>query len=153
MGSANVKSIRYSGAGWSAPLGQGYSPNDDWPRLEMSSYSRVINYESRSSQEEWTRKQGNYPRLGGGGVPVEGEWKQRFLVSGQYAWNMDGNNATPAARLASSNTGLTAEVRQLDIWLSPHGFLKAAMAANEPAAVSLVLEGQPKTIVSFTPKK
>ena len=43
-----------------------------------------------------------------------------------------------------------AAVRQLDIWLSPHGFLKAAAAASDTIAVSLMLEGRKMTIVSFT---
>ena len=43
-----------------------------------------------------------------------------------------------------------AAVRQLDIWMSPHGFLKAAAAASDTTAVSLMLEGRDITIVSFT---
>jgi glyoxylase-like metal-dependent hydrolase (beta-lactamase superfamily II) len=150
MGAANVRSIQYSGTGWAAPVGQGYTSTSDWPRLELSSYTRVIDYDARSSREEWNRRQGNYPPQGGGGVPVTGDWRQSFMVSGEYGWNEEGGNVTRSPRLASSAAGLTAEVRQLDIWLSPHGFLKAAMAANDATAVSLVLEGQPRTIVSFT---
>jgi glyoxylase-like metal-dependent hydrolase (beta-lactamase superfamily II) len=150
MGAGNVRSIQYTGTGWGAPVGQGYTAEEDWPRLDVTSYKRVIDYENRSSSEEWTRRQGNNPPRGGGGVPVEGDWQQSFFVSGEYAWNMNGNMAVPAARLSSSNSGLRGEARQLDIWLSPHGFLKAAMAAGNATAVSLPMEGQRKTIVSFT---
>jgi len=141
MGAGNLKSIQYSGTGWNAGVGQSYSPNDDWPRFEVTGYTRAIDYDARSSREELTRRQGTYPPQGGGGTPIQGEQRQISLVSGTYAWNMQGSNANPAPA--------TAELRQLDIWLSPHGFLKAAMAAN-PTAVSLTLAGSKVTIVSFT---
>lgn len=150
MGVEKVKAIQYSGTGWNATVGQGYTSNEDWPRLELTAYTRVIDYENRASKEEWTRRQGNYPPRGGGGVPVEGEWKQSFFINGDIAWNVDGNNASRAPRLATSAGGLRAEARQLDIWLSPHGFIKAALASNNATAVALTLEGQPKTIVTFT---
>ena len=69
-----------------------------------------------------------------------------------YAWNIQGanTNAAPTA----------AEVRQLDIWLTPHGAIKAALAASDATAVSLPVNapsnagltqnGQRRTIVSFT---
>jgi glyoxylase-like metal-dependent hydrolase (beta-lactamase superfamily II) len=159
MGAGSVRSIRVTGAGWNAPVGQGYTPADDWPRVEVTTYTRVFDYENRSASEEWTRRQGAYSPRGGGGLPIEewgsavnGEWKQRFYVNGEYAWNLDGNSTTPAPgpRLSSSAAGLRPDARQLDIWLSPHGFIKAAIAAGNATAVALTLEGQPKTIVTFT---
>src|SRR5919109_1753998 len=127
MGVTNLKSIQYSGTGWNAAVGQSYSADEDWPRFEVTSYTRTIDYDSRSSKEELTRRQGSYPPRGGGGTPIQGTQQQMALVSGNYAWNMQGNNANPAPAAAA--------VRQLDIWLSPHGFLKAAMAATDPIAV------------------
>jgi len=157
MGAANVKSIQYTGTGWNAATGQSYMPNEDWPRFELTSYSRTIDYDARSSREEWTRVQGNYPPRGGGGVPVydwpaavNGVWKQAFFTMGTYAWNVDGTTVSVAPRLSTSAAGLTPSIRQLDVWLSPHGFLKAAMEAKDATATALVLEGQPKTIVTFT---
>ena len=159
MGAATVKSIRVTGAGWNATVGQGYTPTEDWPRVEVTTYTRVFDYDNRSASEEWVRRQGSYSPRGGGGLPIDewaaavnGEWTQRFYVNGEYAWNLDGASTTPAPgpRLSSSAAGLRPDVRQLDIWLSPHGFLKAAMAAKDASAVTLTLEGQPKTIVTFT---
>src|SRR4029078_7270377 len=46
--------------------------------------------------------------------------------------------------------GMRWSIRQLDIWLSAPGFLKAAMAAKDCSALPLNLEGQPKTIVTCT---
>lgn len=159
MGAARVQSIRITGTGWNAPVGQGFTPSEDWPRVEVASYTRVFDYATRSASEEWTRRQGMYPPRGGGGLPIQewgsavnGEWKQRFFVNGEYAWNLDGTSTMPAPgpRLSSSAAGLRPEARQLDIWLSPHGFLKAAMEAKDASAVTLTLEGQPKTMVTFT---
>ena len=141
MGANNLKSLQYSGAGWNAAVGQSYAPTEDWPRFDMTSYTRTIDYDNRSSREELVRRQGNYPPQGGGGTPLQGEQRQINIVSGNYAWNMQGTNATPAPA--------AAELRQLEIWLSPHGFLKAAMAAN-PTAFSMTLGGNKVTIVSFT---
>lgn len=142
MGASTLNSIQYSGSGWNAAVGQSFSPNDDWPRFDVTAYTRVLDYGSGSSREELTRRQGSYPARGGGGTPLQDEQQQRSLVSGEYAWNLQGDNPAPAPA--------AAEVRQLDIWLSPHGFLKAATAAADATAVPLMLEGQPVTIVSFT---
>ena len=141
MGAANLKSIRYSGTGWNAGVGQSFSPEEDWPRFEITAYTRTIDYDARTSNEELTRRQGEYPQRGGGGTPLQGDQRAVTLVSGNYAWNMQGTNAVPQPA--------AAELRQLDIWLSPHGFIKAAMAAN-PTAASVNLAGSRVTIVSFT---
>jgi hypothetical protein len=85
MGAANLKSIQYSGTGWNAAVGQSFSSNDDWPRFEVTSYTRTIDYEVRSSRKELTRRQGNYPPQGGGGTPLPGEQRQVSLVNGNYA--------------------------------------------------------------------
>ena len=133
--------VRYSGTGWVANVGQSYTPDDDWPRFEVTAYTRTINYDDRSSREEYTRRQGNYPPRGGG-APLQGEQRRVFLTSGNYSWNMNGPNPAPQPA--------AAEVRQLDIWMSPHGFLKAAADASDATAAALMLQGRDLTIVSFT---
>lgn len=138
----DLRSIQYAGTGWVAAVGQSFSPADDWPRFDVTSYTRTIDYPSRSSREELTRRQGNNPTTGGGGTPLQGEQRQVLVSSGAFAWNMTGNDATPQPALA--------DLRQLDVLMSPHGFLGAALAAKDASAVALVLEGRPMTIVSFT---
>ena len=143
MGDArNVRSIEYSGGGWIAAVGQSFAPNEDWPRFEVINYTRTIDYQNRVSREEYVRRQGDYPPQGGGGTPLQGEQPQRFLSSGNFSWNMNG--AEPAPEPAN------AEVRLLDIWMSPHGFIKAALEADDVTATPLVLQGQKATVVSFT---
>ena len=95
MGAANVKTIQYSGTGWNAAVGQSFSPQEDWPRFEVTRYTRTIDYDARSSREEFTRRQGNNPPRGGGGTPLQGDQQQVAVVSGNYAWNIDGQNPVP----------------------------------------------------------
>jgi glyoxylase-like metal-dependent hydrolase (beta-lactamase superfamily II) len=135
----DVKSIQFSGTGHNNALGQAYAPNTAWPETNVTSYTRTIDYASRSSKEELTRREQD-PPIRGGGAPFAGDQKQVNLVSGQYAWNQPGNTPQPA--LAA------ADERQLQIWLTPHGFLKAAMENNATAK-----KGKGGTVVSFTTGK
>ena len=157
MGTAAVRSIQFSGTGWNAAMGQSFMPTEDWPKFELTSYTRTLEYETRGSREEWTRVQGTYPPKGGGGIPVydwpasvNGVWTQKFYTLGDYAWNVDGTAVSSAPRLSTSAAGLLTSIRQLDLWLSAHGFLKAAATAKDLSAVTVTLDGQAKTIVTFT---
>src|SRR6185295_2613495 len=73
MGADAVKCLSYtsSGGGYVAIVGQGFSPADDWPKVELASFSRVINYDAKTMREEQVRRQGNYPQRGGGGIPLQ----------------------------------------------------------------------------------
>ncbi len=142
MGAATVKSIQYSGTGWTAGVGQSFSPADDWPRFDITAYSRTIDYDARTSYEDLTRRQGNNPPRGGGGTPLLGDQRAIAVVNGTHAWNVNGTIVAPQPA--------AAELRQLDIWLSPHGFLKAAATARDVTATPMTLEGRRMTIVSFT---
>ena len=141
MGAANLKTVQITGTGWNAAMGQSFNPEADWPRFEVTKYTRTIDYDARSSSEQITRRQGTYPAQGGGGTPIQGDQQQHFVVSGTTAWNMQGTTAAPAAA--------AAEVRQLDLIMTPHGFLKAAMAGNA-TAISRMQGNRKTTIVSFT---
>ena len=142
MGTDTVKSIRYAGTGWTTAVGQSFSPADDWPRFDITAYSRTIDYDAGTSHEDLTRRQGNNSPRGGGGAPLQGEQRATSVVNGSLAWNVNGADVIPQPA--------AAEVRQLDIWLSPHGFLKAAAAATNATATPMTLEGRKMTIVSFT---
>ncbi len=132
-------SIQYSGTGKMGGIGQSFSPTGDWHTTIVTSYTRTIDYPSRSSKEELTRTQENPPDRGGE-VPFDGEQKQVNLVSGDYAWNQPG--AAPQPAIAA------ADERQLQIWLTPHGFLKAA-SENNATAKSATRAGKKITELSF----
>ncbi len=122
MGANDLNCVTYTATGYAGLVGQTYDIRDDWPRVAVSSYSRSVNYTARSMHDERVLTQGDYRPLGGGNQPIQGERRQVTRVVGDYAWNMQGNEPQPAPD--------AAEQRQLDIWLTPHGFLKAAMAGN-----------------------
>ena len=124
-GSATVKSIQYSGTGFSANLGQSVNPTSSWPKFDVTAYTRTINYTDGSSKEELTRVQGNNPPKGGG-APIVGEQKQNAQVNGNFAWNM----APGTPPVATAQFGLTLEERRLQIWLTPHGFIQLAKKGN-----------------------
>ena len=158
MGATNLKTIQYSGTGFVAAVGQSYSLTDDWPRFEVTSYTRTIDYDAKSAREDYTRRQGNYPPRGGGFTPLQGEERIINLLSGNFAWNMQGEKPVPQPGLYLAGVPV-ADLRQLEIMLTPHGFLKAAMAGNCTAITQPLVghsneglsgDGRKVTIVSFT---
>jgi glyoxylase-like metal-dependent hydrolase (beta-lactamase superfamily II) len=144
MGTDSLTCIAYSGTGgYIGIVGQNFSPGDDWARVELANFSRTINYDARTMREEQVRRQGNNPRRGGGGIPIEGEQRQVALVSGTRAWNLQGTNVNPQPA--------AGEVRQLEIYLDPHGFLKGALAAKDLVGFERYEGGgQKRNILSYT---
>jgi glyoxylase-like metal-dependent hydrolase (beta-lactamase superfamily II) len=120
----DVTSIQYSGTGHIYSFGQAWTPNAVWPSTNLTSYTKTIDYSSKSAQEDYVHSEPN-PMVKGGGRPFAGDDKQVNFVSGQYAWDMPGSKPIPQPGAAGD--------RQLQIWLTPHGFLKAAMENNATA--------------------
>src|SRR5688500_13024224 len=60
--------MQYSGTGWAGAVGQNYTPDMDWPRFDLTSYTRTIDFESLSSTEEMVLVQGDHEQRGGGGT-------------------------------------------------------------------------------------
>lgn len=108
----NITSIQYSGKGVNGNFGQALLAGQEWPRRDLTGYSRSINYDQKSSSEVIEFAQ-----------PVFGGQKQNPVVNGDKAWNVA--DAGPAPQPAA------AEGRQLRIWMTPHGFLKAAAGASD----------------------
>lgn len=124
LGADTLKCLTYSGSGYVGIVGQNFTPRDDWPRVELASYTKTVNFETQSAREEQVRRQGTYPARGGGGTPIQGEVRQINMVSGNYAWALQGPEPTPQPAAAAQ--------RQLDLWLTPHGFVKAALNVTNP---------------------
>ena len=139
LGVTNMTSIQYSGTGWLGAVGQNFAPAQDWPRLELARYTRTIDFGTSSSKEEMVIRQGDYSARGGG-APIQGEQRRTLLVSGTRAWNVEGETVIPMPA--------AAEQRMLEILLTPHGFLKGALASNV-TAITRNEYGQRVTVVSF----
>jgi glyoxylase-like metal-dependent hydrolase (beta-lactamase superfamily II) len=116
MGADELKTLRYTGAGTGASYGQAFKPDTRWPRLDIPSFTRQIDYRSSAMIEEVARSRAE--KQGGGAVPIEGVGRAVGAVSGDFAWNVQGPLAIPrqAAR----------EQRLHDLWTTPHGVIKAA---------------------------
>jgi glyoxylase-like metal-dependent hydrolase (beta-lactamase superfamily II) len=122
LGAAGLKSLEYSGSGVQFQTGQSAVPGQSWPRFNIKSFTRSVNYETASLRDELVRTQGENPVRGGGQQPVRGEQRQVFVVSGDLAWNMAADAAVPAP--------IALIERQMQLWSTPHGVVKAAMANN-----------------------
>ncbi|MGH9219615.1 MAG: hypothetical protein ACRD1W_09945, partial [Vicinamibacterales bacterium] len=140
IGEANLRCITFSGTGYDGAVGQTaeYNPNIDWPRIDaLNNYTRTINWETGTSKETFDRKPGLNPAswkygLGWrGGTPLQKHARQTHIVNGAHAWYIDGEGGQPVAVPPED-----AERYQLDLWLNPHGFLKAArLPGANPKAI------------------
>jgi len=156
MGGANLKTIQFSASGWSSRIGQTYGLAEDWPHYEVAGYTRAIDYDAKWSREDYTRRQGRYPLLG---RPPMSDEHVTSILSGNYAWDMQGDKPLPLTGLYLDGVPY-ADLRQLELAITPHGFLKAALAAKDATAITLPIvgssdaglsqNGRKVTVVSFT---
>jgi glyoxylase-like metal-dependent hydrolase (beta-lactamase superfamily II) len=115
MGIGNLTSIEYAGDGSMYNFGQAVNANAPWPTFSLRTYQADINYATPAMRVEI------YRTLPDGNAPFGGFTQMQF-VSGNDAWNVAGNPPAPVAAPANVTE------RQLQIWLTPPGFIKAAMA-------------------------
>jgi glyoxylase-like metal-dependent hydrolase (beta-lactamase superfamily II) len=121
LGADSLKSLQFSAAGQSFAAGQSAVPGAPWPAFNVTTFTRQINYETASLRDDLVRSRAEMPPRGGG-TPAMGELRQILVVSGDYAWNVTGDAGAPAP--------IALIERQLQLWASPHGFVRAAMANN-----------------------
>jgi glyoxylase-like metal-dependent hydrolase (beta-lactamase superfamily II) len=120
MGAIDLKTLQYTGSGSTFAPGQSPVPGAPWPRFNAKSYTRTINYDTVSMRDEIVRTQAEPAPRGGGGQPVLGEQRQNLVVSGTHAWTQMGENTNPQLAAVTD--------RQHQLWITPHGVLKAAIA-------------------------
>ncbi len=127
LGVDTVKTVEYSATGFDFALGQAPNPSSPWPKFINKSYSRAIDFEKPASRVERVRVQGENPPHGGGQQPIVGEQpvNQTIIVDASTPW-----------------------AQQLEIWMLPHGFLRAAAARNATVDTKTV-GGKKYTVVTF----
>ena len=127
MGADVLNTVEYSASGSDFTLGQAYSPDSAWPRFIVKSYTRAIDFRVPASRADRIRLQAENPPRGGGQQPVRGEQpqSQTIIVNANTPW-----------------------AQQLEIWMTPHGFLRAAAANN--ATVRTQTGGRRVNVISFT---
>jgi glyoxylase-like metal-dependent hydrolase (beta-lactamase superfamily II) len=120
MGVDKLSSITYYGSGANFNLGQNNNANAPWPRVNANDYVRSIDFSQGVSRATWVTW----------AVPVQGGAAAQ--ASGQQ-------NITPANM---------AWAQQLEIWVTPWGFLKGA-AANKATVRAQRVGGQRYQVVTW----
>jgi glyoxylase-like metal-dependent hydrolase (beta-lactamase superfamily II) len=120
MGIEGLNSIHYYGVAQNGNLGQNNNANQPWPMTAANDYVRAIDFTQPASRATWQTY----------AVPVTG---------GAAALNAGQQNITPQN---------TAWAQQLEIWITPWGFVKGA-AANNGTARAQTVEGKRYQVVTF----
>ena len=136
----DVKSLQIVGSGSVYSFGQSETGGKPWPRFTAKSFTRSIDYETPAMQDEIVRVQADAGARGGGGLPLPNEQKQVLSVSGSHAWAQTGQNP-PGPQLH------WVDDRQFQIWMTPHGIVKAALKHN----ATVQTDGGKKTIAVTSP--
>ena len=143
IGNDKLNCVTISGTAYDGAVGQQKEAgkNVDWPRIDsLANYTRTMNWQAKTMKEEFDRKPGLAPAAWKYGVgwidgPLQTQTHQTFMLNASnaskvYAWHMDGPNGQPVA-----NEPDAAEVFPVELWMNPHGFLKAAqMPGANPQA-------------------
>jgi glyoxylase-like metal-dependent hydrolase (beta-lactamase superfamily II) len=147
IGAGNVRSLQFSGWGSDYIFGQAYDGSSPWPRFNVPAMTVAIDYTTLTLRDERRRAQAESPPLGGGFQPLTGELRQIWALSGPYAWDIVGSGTAAAA--VERDMRSAVEGRTTQIWLTPHGFIKAALAGDAVARVETV-RGARKTVIAVT---
>jgi len=119
MGATNLKTVVITGSGVEYAVGQSVVPGAPWPRFTVTDYTRAVDYQASALRDEYVRARAEDPPRGGG-VPSRGEQRMRALLSGDYAWDIVNDAPAPVP--------ITLAERRAQLWSTPHGVIKAALA-------------------------
>src|SRR5436190_7968184 len=135
MGSATLQSIRYTGSGTNNSVGQAFTAGGPWPRFKVTKYVALVNYTIPFMRQEIVRIDNENPPRGGG--------------AGGYnpATGQGGIRPIPGDIIQNQNADGRTEIGALNIWLTPHGFIKGATASGN---AKLAGKRGRKTLVAFT---
>lgn len=126
IGASKVHSIHYAGQnGYVTVYGQSNTSDiqHQWPRYNLDSFSRVIDYDAMSMREEQIRSPGAWPDEGGKS-PITGPVHRVHFYRDGFAWNQNPDGSVTAAPQ-------DAQERMLEIVMTPYGFIKAAEKAHD----------------------
>ncbi|MEO8465120.1 MAG: MBL fold metallo-hydrolase [Gammaproteobacteria bacterium] len=135
MGTATLQSLRYTGTGSNDSLGQAYTTGGAWPRFTVTKYTALVNYTVPAMRQEIVRIDDQDPPRGGGAGPFT------------PATGQGGIRPIPGDIIQNQNTDGRTEIGALNIWLTPHGFIKGAIASGN---AKLAAKRGRKTVIAFT---
>lgn len=122
MGVDSLNSVHYYGVGADYTLGQSNNANGQWPRRNLNDYVRAIDFTQPASRASAV----TWATPVTGGPAAQGAFNQN-IAPGTDAWG-----------------------QQLELWVTPWGFLKGAMANNATSRTQTV-DGTRYNVVSWTP--
>jgi glyoxylase-like metal-dependent hydrolase (beta-lactamase superfamily II) len=126
LGATEAKTLEFSGSGHWYQFGQAPVPGGAWPQFDVSSYSASIDFVAPAERVQLTRIQTIEPART---RPTPTEQKIDFYVSGGKAWNLaPAPGAAPGSAPVATAAPASIEERTAEIWATPQGFLKAALA-------------------------
>lgn len=129
-----LRAVQFTGTGRWFQFGQAPSPTLPWPAFEVTSYTATIDYEAPAARVQMVRKQVVEP---GRARPAPVEQRPDQYVNGTSAWNMaPPAGAAPGSAPVAQAQPAAVEERVMEIWTTPHGFLRAASAnaaTSQPA--------------------
>ena len=85
LGASTMKSVRYSGTGFSYNILQNWRPDTPYPKF-YAKYTRTIDFEKSVSREETTRSQFENPPRGGGQQPLYTDTTQAAMTGDNSPW-------------------------------------------------------------------
>jgi len=123
MGADSLKTVQFSGTATEYAFGQAVNPSSPWPGYADKSYTRLINYETPAWRVDRVLADIPPNRRGGGLPPGP---TQTVIVGPNTPW-----------------------ATQVDLWMTPDGFLREAAKSNVTAS-SKSMGGKKYTVVTFT---
>jgi glyoxylase-like metal-dependent hydrolase (beta-lactamase superfamily II) len=120
MGVEGLNSIHFYGVGTQGQLGQNNNANQPWPKTPLNTYVRAIDFTQPASRASWQTYA--IPVTGGSATLTPG---QQLITPQNTAWG-----------------------QQLEIWTTPWGFIKGALA-NNATARNQTVGGRRLTVVTW----
>jgi glyoxylase-like metal-dependent hydrolase (beta-lactamase superfamily II) len=124
LGATDLKTLQYSGRGFTYSFAQNYRPDAPYPKFHAT-YTRTIDFGSQLSREETVRTQFENPPRGGGNQPIYREARGAAVSGDMSPWG-------PGA-----------------VALTPHGFVMAARTSGATLTPAPA-DRRGVTVVSFT---
>jgi glyoxylase-like metal-dependent hydrolase (beta-lactamase superfamily II) len=138
MGTTGLQSIEYAAEkGNIHSVGQAPGPGKPWPRFTIVKHTAAINFAGPVMREETVRIDDENPPRGGGAGPYVAATQQGGIRPIPF-----GPQSATAVRDGRTENGA------VQIWMTPHGFLKGAAAAAN-ATVRAAPGGRGAQVVSF----
>jgi glyoxylase-like metal-dependent hydrolase (beta-lactamase superfamily II) len=125
LGASDARSLEFSGSGQWFQFGQAPVPGGPWPQFDVSSYVATVNFETPAARVQLSRIQTIEP---GRQRPAPSAQNLAWFVSGDKGWNVAPPQGSPEAAPVATPQLATVEERTAEIWATPQGFLKAALA-------------------------